>query len=1217
VAITRYRLRRYAGIAVLVYAVYALAVVYLVPPIARQQVQKRLGAALRRPVTVHGIFLNPFTLRLTVQGLEVWEPDGLTPFAGASRIEVNHALLLSALQRGVVVSSVRVDGPHAIVVRRADGSFNFSDVLIPRGQAEPPEPAASPAAAPLRFSVSNIQIREGWFFLRDEGVGAQQRLTRVDLALPAVSSLPNHTEIYVKPAFRARLNGRELVLDSQAKPFAESREGTLDLRLHGLDLTAVARYLPEPRNVDLTSGWLDIDLQLKGRSPGKQTPSLVLSGELGLREVCLTGRDGLPMVSVGALRVGFRPADLVRKEVHLSRIECSAPFLRLSRDADGALVLPRLGAESATTATPAAAPGAVPAGSAAPPMFTADVDEILVQDGRLEFADASVSPTFQTQLGFQVEASGLSTRPERPFQLRIETASEAGEVVAGTYEVTLFPQLGVNGSTTVTDVRLPKYMPYLNQVLASAITRGTLSLSVEHALVLPAGASPVVKVTDLDLVVSDFCLSAAAAQAPVVSIRELTVADVALDLGAREAVVGRLGTRGGELRVERAKDGSLNLQKLVRAGPAPAALAPPSATPAPAAAAEPWTVTLRELAVADWALAVEDQQPGTPVRLAVRDIGIEAKDLSTRPGQKATVALGLKLNQSAALAVRGSVGMEPLAAELSVTLTELALKDFQGYVSDHLKLLINDGALEADLKLAVGAASSGGFAGTVDGMVALRRFACVDTVKAEPFVACRELVLRGIHVDLEPLAVRLAEVALSGLETAVSVRPDGSLNLLAVLPERPPEPAATQPPTVAAAAPGGSGFPLEIAVIRLDGCALVFTDQQSSPHYRLSLDGLAGTVSGLSLARPTPAQIELAARLDGHAPLTLQATLTDLGPRLTLTAATVLKDFDLSPLSPYSGRYVGYGVQKGKLNFDLRYALTQRQLVAEHKLLIDQFAFGQKVESPDATDLPVRLAVALLKDRRGQIGFDVPVKGSLDDPQFSVLRIVLKVLRDLVAKAATAPFAMLGALVGGGEELSFVDFAPGSAELDESGAKKLALLAQALADRPELQVETGGTADPVTDREALARQAVLGQVRARKLADLVKAGAPAPAVAEIVISEAEHAALLRALYLETLAPPPAVAAPAPAKEPAATAAVTPAPEPTPAEIEAQLAARVTVTDEELTLLAGRRAARVREFLTTTGQIASERVFVVDRAPPTAAGSGSAATAGRQVRLALR
>ena len=171
-------------------------------------------------------------------------------------------------------------------------------------------------------------------------------------------------------------------------------------------------------------------------------------------------------------------------------------------------------------------------------------------------------------------------------------------------------------------------------------------------------------------------------------------------------------------------------------------------------------------------------------------------------------------------------------------------------------------------------------------------------------------------------------------------------------------------------------------------------------------------------------------------PLRSLAKLIPLRDDLFVDIKARIKDLDLSPTTPYSGKYAGYTIEKGKLSFDLKYLIVKRKLDSQNNIFIDQFTFGDKVESPQATKLPVKLAVALLKDRKGEIKLDLPVTGSLDDPKFSVWGVILKILVNLISKAATSPFSLLGAAFGGGEELSYVEFDYGSTAITEPNAKK-------------------------------------------------------------------------------------------------------------------------------------------------------------------------------------
>ena len=172
----------------------------------------------------------------------------------------------------------------------------------------------------------------------------------------------------------------------------------------------------------------------------------------------------------------------------------------------------------------------------------------------------------------------------------------------------------------------------------------------------------------------------------------------------------------------------------------------------------------------------------------------------------------------------------------------------------------------------------------------------------------------------------------------------------------------------------------------------------------------------------------------------------------------------------------------------LHYDINQKQLKAENKFLIDHFTLGPRNDSTNATHLPVKLAVALLKDRNGQINLDIPLSGQTDDPKFTIAPLVFKVIVNLIEKAATSPFSLLGALVGGGEELSFVEFEPGRADIPDAEAQKLEKLVKALYERPALNLEIAGSFDREKDRAALAHVKLEQQLKVLRLKELADAG---------------------------------------------------------------------------------------------------------------------------------
>ena len=291
-----------------------------------------------------------------------------------------------------------------------------------------------------------------------------------------------------------------------------------------------------------------------------------------------------------------------------------------------------------------------------------------------------------------------------------------------------------------------------------------------------------------------------------------------------------------------------------------------------------------------------------------------------------------------------------------------------------------------------------------------------------------------------------------------------------------------------------------------------------------------------------------------------------------------VRDIDLPPATPYAVKYAGYGIQKGKLSVKVSYLIDKRKLSAENNVYLDQFTFGDRVESPSATTLPVLFAVALMKDKNGVIDVDLPVSGSLDDPQFSVGGIVVKALVNLVTKAVTSPFTLLGALAGGGgEELAYLEFAPGSAALEGEGEKKLGTIAKALDARPGLKLEVSGRADPGADRDALKRAAVDREIRGAKLKD--KGGAKALSIDEVAVAPEEREKYLAAAYKA-------------AKFDRPRNAIGLLKEVPPAEMEQLMLANAKVADDDLRQLANARAQSAKGWLVESGKVAPERVFIV-------------------------
>jgi hypothetical protein len=399
-----------------------------------------------------------------------------------------------------------------------------------------------------------------------------------------------------------------------------------------------------------------------------------------------------------------------------------------------------------------------------------------------------------------------------------------------------------------------------------------------------------------------------------------------------------------------------------------------------------------------------------------------------------------------------------------------------------------------------------------------------------------------------------------------------------------PEPSASGAPAVAVATAVGDGgtaanpssssaLPqLRWSSIRLAGGGVDFTDNFIQPNYSARLTDITGEVSALAWDDPQPAKVQISGKVDGSAPLEIGGTVHPLGAQLDTDITASARGVDITRLTAYAARYAGYGIEKGTLSVKVRYKIANGKLEAENNLYLDQLTFGAAVDSPNALKLPLQLAVALLRDRHGVIDINLPISGSLDDPQFSVGGIIVKVIVNLITKAITAPFALLGNLFGGGgEELGYVEFEAGSNLLTESATRRLDALGKALLDRPALKLEATGRADGARDEAALRAQHLDRLMRAAK----AKSSGDLPG--SVKIEPGERDRWLEAAYKAAdLKDKP--------RNLVGLAKSLP-----PAEMEARLLAAAPGGDEELRALANQRGDRVKAYLVT--KVQPERVLL--------------------------
>lgn len=622
-----------------------------------------------------------------------------------------------------------------------------------------------------------------------------------------------------------------------------------------------------------------------------------------------------------------------------------------------------------------------------------------------------------------------------------------------------------------------------------------------------------------------------------------------------------------------------------------------------AAATEPgYEYLIDAIRISGWSARLEDGAQPKPATTTIAPLGLTLKGLSSTPGSPAQLELDATVNRSGRLAAAGSITPEPLKADLKLDLKAVDLLPLQPYITQRINLRMTRGSLNGSGRLQLAMDKDRGLGGSFRGDLGVGGLATVDKASNTDFLRWKSLAMTGVDLTLQPLSVAVDQVTLDDFFARVIIDPTGRINLQDVVR---PDPAATKnapQATPAAALPtAGKSPPITVRKLQLQGGRVRFTDNFIRPNYSATLGDFGGSVTGLSSDPGSAANVDLRGEVN-NAPLSVAGRINPLRGDLFLDLKANVRGMELAPLSPYSGRYVGYAIEKGKLSFEVAYRVEQRQLTAENRLVLDQLTFGEKVDSPGAADLPVRFAVALLSDSNGVIDVNLPIAGSFDDPQFSIGGLLLRVLGNVIVKAATQPFRLLGAIFGGGggEELSTVEFDAGRAALKPEAEGKLDTMARALAERPALKLEIAGRVDPAADLPGLKRAAIDRKVRSLKARDIAAAGGNAPRVSAVTVTPEEYPDLLRRVYRDETFDKPRNVLGLPKQLSVA-------------EMEALIAGHAEPDQDDLIALGNQRASVVRNWLTRSGQVAPERIYLL--APRIGAPEGG--QGGSRAELALR
>lgn len=1146
--------RRITGAFVGILALYFLSGYFAVDPLAKRILPWVAENRLASRISVDKVEFDPLRLILEVDNLRLGRKDGGTLLVlGHLYADLEADGLF---KRAWHLRDIRLTGPGASLEIRPDGTLNWSELIAKLNEDKEPDDGKIP-----RVLLDHILIEQGRLHYADRNRPTPYvtELSPLALELDGFSTLPQDRGQYL---IAARMPDHGAVLRWKgtfgANPLASA--GTVELsgvRLPRVMEVVKRQTLPVTITAGTAGARLDYDFAMVN-VPGTAEPKPKailenLSVEVADLAAALNPQTTLTLSAANATFPRLDLALHTDSNIRWQNMQFNASEFKLKHESEHLLQVSR--AEVEGIAFDTASRRLDIAGIV---LRAGEIQAARARDGRLDWQ--KIGPV----AGDAPVAPGPASGEASP--LRFSIASVQLQQWKASYADSLFVH-----------------------PLRARIEDIDLSLAVRDE-------GDGIVIDGLKTGLANLTLHSAPAPQPVARLERITLADSTIHLKDSTAKLGAIKLSGLQTQVTVDAQRKINWQSVLESAPAPAADAKPASPSA-------WKIALDSIALDNSGVHIEDRSSGAPVVLDVQNARLELKDGSLDFAKAVPIKAGFTLKQGGSFEVSGRLAPAPLKGDLDLKLEGLPLKLFSPYLNRHALLKIADGQAGVRGKLSIkpGKTFSGQFAGGFN----VGNLAIVEEIDNRPFLSWKSVSSDSLRLSIAPDRLHMDALHIAHPVGRVIIFEDKTLNVQRML--RPPA-TGTAPSAKAAASAPAEAFPVTVDRVSVVDGDIEFADLSLTPQFGTHMHTLGGVINGLSADAAGTAQVELDGKVDEYGSARIRGAVQPFRATEFTDLKLAFRNLEMNRLTPYSGKFAGRRIDSGKLSVDLEYKIKNRQLSGENKFVINTLKLGERVESPDAVNLPLDLAIALLEDSNGVIDLDLPISGSLDDPQFSYGKIVWKAIVNVIGKIATAPFRALGKLLGiSADKLEAIVFDPGSATLAPPEQEKLKAIADAMGKRPSLALRISPAFDTGADKAALQETATRRDVVKEMGLTLKEGEQPGPLdLSNVKVQSAvENLLKDRTGQKRNLKAMDAVRdyfkKPKPEDLPKYEAML------------AQLKASANVTDADLVALAKARAAAIQGYLVEKGGLEPGRVSAQEPAKST--GDGKAVTAKMELGVA--
>jgi len=1202
------------------YILYLVLAGLVAPWAAKRIAVKSLTQFMGRQARIETITFNPFTLEARVKQFTVESKIIGENLASVQEVYLNLSIT-SLFHLAPMISDIQVTAPKFSVHLNKDNTLNISDLLEGDKDNTVPEAKAA-AAAPkglFEFKASNVRIMDGSLVFADHVRSVTHSVAQLNFDLSFVSTMEKDLTTPLNAVMNCQLDKTRVDINLTGVPFDISRKMSFSVNTQPLDLNYFVPYvdLPEPYKIK-SPGNLALTVSGEYEIPAGKTAedqALAVTLKTLLKNFDLDNVTGGDLFACPELTLEASSTNVFDKNFSVDNVLVDQSSLFVERNAQGGINLVPKGQE-AKAAVPPDAPAqmtnASKSGALAQTVpvseskksvkpvielslpFTVKINRAAVKNMHIRFSDKMVSPEVVkdvSSLDFVLTDAEVGSKAAGKFDLHVLTNDGEQIKTAGALHVQ--NDLAVSGALSLSGFNLNNFRGYIAPYLGDNVSLQNAAANLNFSVSL-SQAGLGVNVSDGQVTLDKFGLTELNKKEPVALFDQLALSQVSCNLLKREAAVGLVNLQKAEVKISRDEKGRMDLLAAIdqalktNENPGGKEIKQPTQPSDggdnnPSASA--WVATIDKVVLDQCQAQFSDHAKKEPVYIEMKDIGVTVENISTEKGEISTFKASMTNKNKGAIKLDGRFDISGPGATVNVNLNRIDVNTAEPYFTDFLKISIAKGYLntQGTVVVAPGKSKSDPPKITYTGQASLNDFLSKSKVDDTDFFRCKSLYATGMDISVNPMKVAVNKIALTDFYQRAILNKNAQLNYKEIMVEqpenKPPANGKSKPNT--APGKGNSEIPdIRIDAITLQGGHINFSDYFTQPNFTANMTEIAGSLTGLSSRGKEHAQLVLKGVHGGYAPLDITGEVDPLKDNRFVDLTISFKNIELPKFNVYSKKFLGYEIEKGKLILDLHYNIDNDKLNSSNRVFFDQLTLGKKVDSKDATALPLEFAISLLKNPKGEIDLDLPITGDLSDPEFHFGNVVGTVFRNFIMGIVTAPFKFLGNLVGmvGGQDLGFVVFDPGQSLLDQAQKDKLDKLITVLGKKPNLKLEINSQYNKIKDARQLRYEAYETMIISmdRSLAD-------DGSVTLADLDEEKRARLIEKAYDKAEFPKPRDES---GREKELTVD----------EKQTLLVTSMPLEGDVLEDLGRERGNEIARYLTETGKIDKRRVFVTEPDP---------------------